>query len=782
MGKLYLYAVFHGNLNFSYIPRDFYPQILRRCYWPLLRIIEEEQVPLGVEFSAHTLQVVNSLDHTFVERLGRLWEEGRCEFVGSGYVQSIMPLVPARVNRENLRQGNAVYHQLLGRRPTLAYVNELVYSAGLPRLYREAGYQAIMANWESGLASQEDSELLYRPCAVIAGEDDQMPVVWHSVVAYREFQKYIEGESHLNSYLDGLLAHLPPTGQRAFPLYASDWEVFDFKPWQAQPEGFRQPELGEMRRIAQLFALLQQRHDIEFVAPSAVLSHFPERLLVTLESSGHPLPYKKQDLSSVARWGIGGRDAVRLNTQCHQLYQQLLLAELYLQNSPASGTLRERVEGLWRELCFLWNSDFRTFTTEEKHLEFRNHMGAALERVRGLQKELQPESGSSSALWLANCSLVRAEAEPVSFTVSANGVGPNDPWAYSLLLDDQAAPCQVTGRAVTGGKSTSLTLEALPVLAAGRAGTAVVRKSVRPPAAQDKVYRIDSEQHLVETPAVRLRLLPGYGGAIESLEFPQALGRPLICRIQDASAQPLHPGGPLLPGDLVLADQSGRSITDHRITELEYPEPGQGHEIFLPVRCSVRTELGTIWKTYRVYLHQPRVDLAYRFQLDDVVPSTFRLGRMVLNPGAFDRNTLFYATTNGGDNVERFSLKGQHVGQDEALGGGVSLQCCLGATEGWVVLGDSIKGVGFVTRSAELYSLPMVHYEKLAGGPEGFRLMLAYSLAEVDETSHTLWRGHSTWSLSILGGRDDIVAETRACALLSNGGLVAQSQTGALMP
>jgi hypothetical protein len=781
MGKLYLYAVFHGNLNFSYIPKDFYPQILRRCYWPLLRIIEEEQVPLGLEFSAHTLQVVNSLDHTFVERLSRLWEEGRCEFVGSGYVQSIMPLVPARVNRENLRQGNAVYHQLLGRRPALAYVNELVYSAGLPRLYREAGYQAIMANWESGLASQEDSELLYRPCAVSAGEGDQMPVVWHSFVAYREFQRYIEGETSLDSYLDGLFAHLPPTGQRAFPLYASDWEVFDFKPWQAQPEGFRQSEFGEMDRIAQLLALLKQRQDIEFVAPSAVLSHFPDPPLVTLESSDHPLPYKKQDLSSVARWGVGGRDAVRLNTQCHQLYQQLLLAEWYLQASPASGAQRERVEGLWRELCFLWNSDFRTFTTEEKYLEFRNHMGAALERLRWLQKELQPESRSSSALWLANCSPVRAEAEPVSFTVSANGVGPNDPWAYSLFIDDQTAPCQVTGRALTGGKTTSLTLEALPVLAAGQAGTAVIRRSVRSAVAPERVYRIDPEQNLVETPAVRLRLLPAYGGSIESLEFPQTFEQAVICRIQDQSAQPLHPSGSLLPGDLVLEDQSGRSISDHHQTELLYPEPGEGHEIFLPVRCSVQTELGTIWKTYRVYLHQPRVDLAYRFQWKDAVPRTFRLGRMVLNAGAFDRNTLFYATTNGGDDVERFSLKGQHVRPDEELEGGVTSQCCLGATEGWVVLGDALKGVGFVTRSAELYSLPMVHYEKLAGGPEGLRLTLAYSLAESDETSHTLWRGHSSWSLSILGGRNDIVAETRACALLSNGGLIARSETGSLI-
>ena len=64
MGKLALYGVFHGNLNFSYIPADAYPQIIRNCYWPLLRISKDLEIPIGFEMSGYTLELVNNLDPT----------------------------------------------------------------------------------------------------------------------------------------------------------------------------------------------------------------------------------------------------------------------------------------------------------------------------------------------------------------------------------------------------------------------------------------------------------------------------------------------------------------------------------------------------------------------------------------------------------------------------------------------------------------------------------------------------------------------------------------------
>ena len=773
MSNLYLYAVFHGNLNFSYIPKDFYPQILRSCYWPLLDIIEETQVPLGLEFSGHTLQTLDALDHSFVTRLRSLWQEGLCEVVGSGYVQLIMPLIPARVNRENLQRGNSIYQELLGKKPSVAYLNEQVYSAGIPRLYRDCGYQAIMANWESSLPSREDPELRYRPCAVSTGDGGQIPVIWHSTIAYRDFQRYVEREISLDTYLSRIFSHLPLTGERALPMYGSDWEVFDFKPWLAQPEGFRQPVLGEMRRIAELLARLKSSQDTHVITPSSVLSHFPELPLVNIESVDAPITYKKLDLHSVARWAVAGRDNVRLNTQCHQLYEKLLLVDWYLQRNTAREEIRTELETLWQELCFLWNSDFRTFTTEDKYLDFRNHMGAASYRADRLNEVILQSETSPDKLWLVNCSAVPAKQEPVSFSINTNGTTAGDHPTYVLNLEDQTIPCQVSQRSEVGRGANRLTVETLPGLEGGTARSASIQEIVPISLQESLDFHVDAQENLVETPSVRLKLLPQQGGAIESLAFPQLSAVPLICGAPSDAPRATWLMDHAFSGDLTLEDSLGRSITDHRATELQYPEPGEAQEIFVPIRCSVHTEMGTIWKTYRVYLHQPRVDLSFRFQWRDVVPKSFRLGRMILNSRAFDRNTLFYATTNGGEDIERFTLTGRELRQDEPMAAGGTARGCLGATEGWTALGDATKSVGFVTLPALLASVPMVHYEEVAERPDAFLLMLSHSLGEMDDTSHTLWRGHSSWSLSILGESGNSISKTRTSALLSNGGLVA---------
>lgn len=783
MSKLYLYSVFHGNLNFSYIPHDLYPQILERCYWPLLQVIEERQFPLGLEFSGHTLEVLNALDHSFVDRLRQLWQDGVCEFIGSGYTQAIMPLIPAKANRKNLDLGNAVYQKLLGQRPKTALLNEQVYSAGLPRLYQEAGYETLIVNWDSAVPAHAEKELMYRPCMVplgqYGGESDgkagNMPVVWHSLLAYRNFQRYVEGEISQDAFLNRLSSHMPAEGERAYPLYCSDWEVFDFKPWRVYPEGFKQPRSDEMVKIADLLDLLTCREDIELVTPANLVKLFPPSDLVHPESVEHPLPYKKQEIHSVGRWAVGGRSGVQNNTQCYRLYQQLSQADWRLEQSQAEEGSKAAVAALWQELCFLWNSDFRTFTTEEKHQEFQRRMGSASVRADQLLESLASTNLEHDRFWLANSTLVPALAEPASFTIYTNGKGTPAPASYELELEGQAVACQVTHETALSQGLNKLTLETIPMLAPNQSAIGVVKAGSPVPSGPRQAWHVDRENHEIVTPSVTLALLPNWGGTIDSLAFPEISSQALIRRGQESSPQPVWATDNLFAGDLVLRDWQGRTVTDHQSTGMEYPEPGQSHEIFVPVRCCVQTALGTIWKTYRVYLHQPRVDLMIRFQWRDAVPRSFRLGTMPLNPGAWDKASLYYATTNGGEEVERFPLAGRCVGHGTPLPGDVTSRGCLGATEAWTVLGDAEKGIGFVTRPGELYSVPMVHYEETPDEPDSFLLSLTHSLGEWDETSHTLWRGHSTWFLSVLGGMDDIIATTQACASLSNGGLVVRS-------
>lgn len=766
-GKLFLYTVFHANLNYSYVPSDLYPQILERCYWPLLRIIDDQKIPLGLEFSGLTLETINEIDPSFVSKLSELWEAGLCEVIGCGYVQAVMPLIPSRVNQKNLDIGNETYQRLLGRKPSLAFINEQVYSRGLPDLYRKAGYKGLILTIENALPEGPENELYYRPCEVSLGDDGRtMPVVWHSLDAYRSFQQYIEKEQSLDSFLSGLDSHLPSTGERAYQLYGSDWEVFDFKPWRVQPEGFEQEYLGEMERISELLSTLNARSDLEFITPSVAIAHFPDRTMVQPESPAMPIPYKKQTQHSMTRWAVSGRDNVRTNTQCNQLYQSLQLTDWRLHQKAMPRGLREACSHLWKELCFLWASDFRTFTTEEKYVQFRNRMGAAMAQAERLAEQVMPSGLPTGSVSLTNCTTVAAEAEPTVFIGHANGATNTGHSNYSLSLNGLSTLCQASIE-IPGGISghrtaRSLVLELTPSIAQGMTAMATLHPAEQSTDKQNGA-RWDAGTNTIETPSVKLVLSPEFGGTIQSLTFLEVSSNSLI-----------GSHGERQSGCIEMMDRLGQLFTDNKPAKMEYSDREQMFPIYVPVRCVVQTEMGTVWKTYHVYLNQPRVDLSVRFQFRDIVPSYFRLGRLALNPTAFDRSSLYYATTNGGDVVERFKLQGTQVAQDEATCDGVTARGCLGATEGWTVVADDSVGVGLITRPAGLYSVPLVHYQESG---QNFRLSVANSLGEQDETSHIIWRGHSTWSMSIIGGGTDILKKTRNSALLINGGLVAQGAT-----
>ena len=149
VSPLNLYTIFHLNLAFSSIEEEQRGTVIQKCYWPLLRLARQNHLPFGIEASGYTLETIELLDPDWIVELRRLTMEGPCEFIGSGYAQIIGPLVPAEVNSANLRLGHEVYERLLGKRPTVALVNEQAYSSGMVQHYVNAGYDAIVMEWDN---------------------------------------------------------------------------------------------------------------------------------------------------------------------------------------------------------------------------------------------------------------------------------------------------------------------------------------------------------------------------------------------------------------------------------------------------------------------------------------------------------------------------------------------------------------------------------------------------------------------------------------------------------
>jgi hypothetical protein len=120
---------------------------------------------------------------------------------------------------------------------------------------------------------------------------------------------------------------------------------------------------SDFRRLRDILEVVSDSFPLRFSLPSEILKLKSNPQKISISTSEYPVRTKKQDKYNVTRWAVTGRDSAKMNTQCHRLYEKV----------KKSGN-----KELWKNLCFLWGSDFRTNTTDEKYLLFRNLMGYSL--------------------------------------------------------------------------------------------------------------------------------------------------------------------------------------------------------------------------------------------------------------------------------------------------------------------------------------------------------------------------------------------------------------------
>ena len=363
---LKLFALFHLNLAFSSIEEEQRAEVIARCYWPLLRLAESHG-PIGIEATGFTLEEVAARDPAWIAKTRELIARKRVEFIGSGYTQMIAPLVPARVTEENLAIGNECYERLLGIRPRLALVNEQAYSGGLVGLYLDAGYHALLMDWDNPAAHHPEwpAEARYRAERAIGADGRTIVLLWTNTVAFQKLQRFAHGDIGLDDYI-GYLHDQRGANPRALCCYASDAEIFDFRPGRYKTEEKLSGE-SEWNRLERAFERISKEPGFELATPSVILSTANlKRQPLRLESATCPIPVKKQRKYNLSRWAVTGRDDIGINAACESIYRGLC----------RTGADR----AAWKELCYLWSSDFRTHITDRRWNAFCVRLAAMTKR------------------------------------------------------------------------------------------------------------------------------------------------------------------------------------------------------------------------------------------------------------------------------------------------------------------------------------------------------------------------------------------------------------------
>ena len=350
------YLIFHLNLAFSSIPAEARPDVIRKCYWPLLELAERTGIPVGIELTGWTLQQIASIDPSWVDRFSQMLARQQCELIGSGWSQIIGPLVPYDVNRWNQKLGLDAYRKILGVTPSLALVNEMAFSTGLVEVYAEAGYTGLIMDRDNVRLALDlnHAPISATPTHALGCGDTSLPVLWSDSILFQRLQRAVHGDIPISEYLAYVKQRTDRDGA-LLPIYCNDAEIFDYRPGRFTAESRLHSE-GEWKRFGRICGTLEQEVALSWLSPSAALAHQLTDTPINvrrLTSATHPIPVKKQAKYNINRWAVTGRDDLWLNTACHRIHQAL-----------AHNT--EAAAGDWQQLCELWASDIRTHITTER--------------------------------------------------------------------------------------------------------------------------------------------------------------------------------------------------------------------------------------------------------------------------------------------------------------------------------------------------------------------------------------------------------------------------------
>jgi len=402
--RLNLYTVFHLNLAYSSIEEEQRLDVIRQCYWPLLKLARDYNLPFGIEATGYTLETINRIDPDWIAELKRLVTGGPCEFIGSGYSQIIGPLVPAMVNDWNQKLGMDVYESCLGIRPRVALVNEMAFSSGIVEHYLNHGYKAVIMEWNNPKKYHLEwsNDWKYFPQRTLAIDGRSIPVIWADSIAFQKFQRYAHDEIELDEYLSYLNSHI--SGKEGyFPIYANDIEIFNFRPGRYETEIKLDGRKDEWKRIEELFEKLIVL-GLEFCSPSRVLDGLKNPHaghLLSLQSSEQPIPVKKQEKYNINRWALTGRNDLFINTCCQQIYDALLK-----ENNESTDS--------WKELCYLWSSDFRTHITSSR---WKNYF----KKLEKIKKQLNIKDDNEDIFYHHGTSEIKAPYKKENFTINDLG-------------------------------------------------------------------------------------------------------------------------------------------------------------------------------------------------------------------------------------------------------------------------------------------------------------------------------------------------------------------------
>ena len=350
------YLFFHLNLFFSSLPENKRKEVIKKCYWPLLNLIDKSDFNIGIEITGWTLNEINKLDQKWIILFKKLLLQKKTYLIGSSYTQAIFPLVPNEVNIFNINYGKRIYKKILNQVPKIAYVNEQCFSKSVVDLYKSQKYQTIIMDWDCIKNNKKIPKQFKFYPQKLKGNKSTINVIWNSSANFQNFQKTIHSKLSVLEYFK-IFEKTNRFKEGIINIYGSDAEIFDFRLKRFENETIiLNQNPSEWQKIYEVLNEFKKKKfnllNLDHMNKIDFNSKF-QKNLIDISSFENILSTKKQAKYNPLRWFVGGQDNYTINTACWRIF---------LNSKKNINTLKK--------LCYYWSSDFRTHIEKKRYKKF----------------------------------------------------------------------------------------------------------------------------------------------------------------------------------------------------------------------------------------------------------------------------------------------------------------------------------------------------------------------------------------------------------------------------
>lgn len=158
-------AIFHANLNYSYLTPDKYEYVIRGSYELILDTMKEyfPDTKYVFEASGYTVEQIAAITPDVLDKLKEAISSGICEFMGSPYAHPMLPNFPKEDGAWSIRFSNEVYEKYLGIQPKSFWNPECGWRNYVPHQALECGYRNLIADFEAYSRSSKAEGTPQRP-------------------------------------------------------------------------------------------------------------------------------------------------------------------------------------------------------------------------------------------------------------------------------------------------------------------------------------------------------------------------------------------------------------------------------------------------------------------------------------------------------------------------------------------------------------------------------------------------------------------------------------------